>query len=138
MIASSRIAIHGDELSSTDAALRVAYELAAGENDDTRALREDLVVLIDPMENPDGRERMLAMTTAYEGGVPNPDPDALPYVPAGLTARELQRLHRWATWRFYMRPKMIFKHVFVIRSIGLKQIVNGASILLRQLFRGRL
>jgi radical SAM superfamily enzyme YgiQ (UPF0313 family) len=68
----------------------------------------------------------------------NPDPDALPYVPAGLTARELQRLHRWATWRFYMRPKMIFKHVFVIRSIGLKQIVNGASILLRQLFRGRL
>ncbi len=70
-------AIHGDELSSTDAALRVAYELAAGENDDTKALRENLVVLIDPMENPDGRERMLAMTTAYEGGVPNPDPDAL-------------------------------------------------------------
>jgi hypothetical protein len=70
-------AIHGDELSSTDAALRVAYELAAGENDDTRALREGLVVLIDPMENPDGRERMLAMTTAYEGAVPNPDPDAL-------------------------------------------------------------
>ena len=70
-------AIHGDEFSSTDAALRVAYELAAGENDDTRALRENLVVLIDPMENPDGRERMLAMTTAYEGGVPNPDPDAL-------------------------------------------------------------
>ncbi len=70
-------AIHGDELSSTDAALRVAYELAAGENDDTQALRENLVVLVDPMENPDGRERMLGMITAYEGRVPNPDPDAL-------------------------------------------------------------
>jgi radical SAM superfamily enzyme YgiQ (UPF0313 family) len=68
----------------------------------------------------------------------NPDPETLPYVPEGLTPQELQRLHRWATWRFYMRPKIIFKHLFVVRSIGLKQIINGATILLKQFFRGRL
>jgi len=70
-------AIHGDELSSADAALRVAYELAAGQDDRARGLRDDLVVLIDPCENPDGRERILAMTAAYRGAVPNPDPDSL-------------------------------------------------------------
>jgi len=68
----------------------------------------------------------------------NPAPESLPYVPLGLTGRELQRLHRRATWRFYVRPKMIFRHLFQIRSIGLKQIANGASILLRQLVGGRL
>lgn len=67
----------------------------------------------------------------------NPDPETLPYIPEGLTGQELQRLHRWATWRFYMRPKMIFKHVFTIRSIGLRQLFNGAMILLRQFFGRR-
>ena len=69
--------IHGDELSSTEAALRVAYELAAGETQDVKDVLENLVVLIDPMENPDGRERILAMNAAYQGSVPNADPDAL-------------------------------------------------------------
>ena len=69
--------IHGDELSSTDAAIRLAYELAAGETDDVRQMRDRLVVLIDPTENPDGRERILAMGTSYKGQVANPDPDAL-------------------------------------------------------------
>ena len=68
----------------------------------------------------------------------NPEPDTLPYVPEGMTGAELQRLHRWATWRFYMRPKMIWKHLFQIRSIGLRQLWNGANILLKQFFRGRL
>lgn len=68
----------------------------------------------------------------------NPRPETLPYIPEGLTGAELQRLHRRATWRFYVRPKMIFKHLFTIRSIGLRQLANGAGILLRQLLRGRL
>ena len=70
-------AIHGDELSSADAALRLAYELGAGRDDETALLRERLVILIDPIENPDGRQRILAMTASYQGDVPNPDPDAL-------------------------------------------------------------
>ncbi len=68
----------------------------------------------------------------------NPDPDTLPYIPEGLTGKELQRLHRWATWRFYMRPAMVWKHLFQVRSIGLRQLFNGASILLKQFFGGRL
>jgi len=65
----------------------------------------------------------------------NPNPDALPYVPEGMTGEELIRLHRRANWRFYMRPRIIFRHLFVIRSIGFKALFNGARILLRQLFK---
>ena len=69
--------IHGNELSSSDAAASLAYWLVAGEDDRARALREGLVILIDPTENPDGRERFLAQTTAFAHKVPNPDQDDL-------------------------------------------------------------
>jgi len=69
--------IHGDELSSTDAALRVAYELAASESDDVRTILDNVVVLVDPVENPDGRERILGMLGSWTGAVDNPDPDGL-------------------------------------------------------------
>jgi radical SAM superfamily enzyme YgiQ (UPF0313 family) len=65
------------------------------------------------------------------------DPTQLPYVPAGLTAAALLRLHRRATWRFYMRPKMVFRHLFRIRSIGLPMLVRGARILFGQRLRGK-
>ncbi len=69
--------IHGDELSSCDAAMWLAYQLVAGTDDDTRAIRDNLVVLIDPMENPDGRTRWLQMMTSWRGAVPNGDTQSL-------------------------------------------------------------
>ena len=70
-------AIHGDELSSADAAAAVAYWLVAGEDEAARRLRRELVVLIDPLENPDGRERFLAQTRSFAHAVPNPDGEDL-------------------------------------------------------------
>jgi hypothetical protein len=69
--------IHGDELSSADAAAALAYWLVAGEDERAQALRRELVILIDPLENPDGRERYLAQTTAFAHLVPNPDGEDL-------------------------------------------------------------
>ena len=65
--------IHGDELSSSDAACALAYWLVAGEDDRAQRLREELVILIDPMENPDGRDRFLAQTRSFAHARPNPD-----------------------------------------------------------------
>lgn len=62
--------IHGDELSSTDAAVAVAYQLCAGEDDETKFLLENLVILIDPLQNPDGRERFLVQIRQFTGKVP--------------------------------------------------------------------
>ena len=69
--------IHGDELSSADAAAVLAYRLVAGEDDEATRLRRDLVVLIDPCENPDGRERYLAQTVSFAHAVPNADTEDL-------------------------------------------------------------
>jgi hypothetical protein len=69
--------IHGDELSSTDAAMQLAYQLAAGTDHETARLRDELVIHIDPLMNPDGRERYLAQIRQLTGKVPNPDYQAL-------------------------------------------------------------
>src|SRR5215204_262773 len=48
--------VHGNESSSAEAAMGAAYVLAAGEGESADLLR-DVVVIIDPLSNPDGRER---------------------------------------------------------------------------------
>ncbi len=69
--------IHGDELSGCDAALQLAYQLAAGTDATTQALRDSLLVILDPTENPDGRERYLAQMGALNGQIPSPDDQSL-------------------------------------------------------------
>ncbi len=66
--------VHGDEISSTDAALVTAYTLLADRRTTTEALFEDVLVIIDPMQNPDGRERFLASNRQGEGRFPMSNP----------------------------------------------------------------
>jgi hypothetical protein len=49
--------VHGNEASGTEAALATLYELAASEDPAVMALLDSAVVLIDPIQNPDGHER---------------------------------------------------------------------------------
>ncbi len=65
--------IHGDELSGADAALFVAYYLVAAQDSATKAVRDNVVILIDPNQNPDGRERFLGLLSQWAGTMPNPD-----------------------------------------------------------------
>ncbi len=51
--------IHGDETSATDAALALVWHFAAATSPDVDALLEEVVLVIDPCLNPDGRERIL-------------------------------------------------------------------------------
>jgi len=69
--------IHGDELSSTDAAAALLYGLVAGEDDAARRIRRELVVLIDPCENPDGRDRFLAQIRSFAHALPSTDVEDL-------------------------------------------------------------
>ena len=74
--------IHGDELSSVDAAAAVAYWLVSGQDERAVRMRSELLVLIDPCENPDGRERFLAMLRSFGHKVPNPDLEDLSHTGA--------------------------------------------------------
>jgi hypothetical protein len=67
--------VHGNEISGVDAALAEAYHLLAAVGDATvdLILRES-IVLIDPMQNPDGRARFLASNTHGHAMAPDPEP----------------------------------------------------------------
>jgi len=69
--------IHGDELSSTDAALWLAYQLIAGTDEKSRLIRDNTVVCIDPLENPDGRTRWIGQLQQWNSAVPNTDTQSL-------------------------------------------------------------
>jgi hypothetical protein len=49
--------VHGGEASGVEAGLALLYQLAAGNDAETLMALDSTVVLIDPAENPDGRER---------------------------------------------------------------------------------
>jgi len=50
--------VHGNEISSTDAAMMTAYHLLAAPNEPVnQKILENSIVFIDPLQNPDGRER---------------------------------------------------------------------------------
>lgn len=74
--------IHGDELSPCDSAMLLAYLLVAGEDAKIKRMRDELVIVIDPLQNPDGRERYLGQILSMRGKVENPDIQAMQH--AGL------------------------------------------------------
>ncbi|MGH7466068.1 MAG: M14 family zinc carboxypeptidase, partial [Longimicrobiales bacterium] len=49
--------VHGPEASGVEAAIALLYQLAAGQDEQTRLVLDSTVVLIDPVQNPDGHER---------------------------------------------------------------------------------
>ena len=98
--------IHGDELSGADASLQVAYQLAAGTDERSAKLRRELLVGIDPMENPDGRERFLASMQQWGGAVPNSDAQSIHHTgvwPWGRTNHYLFDLNR--DWFILSQPE---------------------------------
>jgi hypothetical protein len=69
--------VHGNEISSPDAALALSHHLLAAQGDGTvDAVRRDAVVLVDPLQNPDGRARFLATNRLGRAATPDPEPAA--------------------------------------------------------------
>jgi hypothetical protein len=90
--------VHGNEISSPDAALETAYHLLAARND--RIVDEVLakvVVLIDPTQNPDGRDRFVNYFEQTRGLAPDASPLAAEHNepwPGGRTNHYLFDLNR--------------------------------------------
>ena len=66
--------VHGNEISSSDAALAEAYHLLAGRSKDVDATLKDAIVIIDPMQNPDGRQRFVTSNLAGRAALPDSEP----------------------------------------------------------------
>lgn len=69
-------ALHSDETGSTEAMIELAYRLAVSEQPMIQRIRENLVVLINPVSNPDGRDKMVDWFYRYLKG--KTDRNALP------------------------------------------------------------
>ena len=68
--------VHGNEHSGVEAALAMIYYLLASNDAETQELLKNVVVIIDPMQNPDGRERFIQYFYSTSGKTPNPDLNA--------------------------------------------------------------
>jgi hypothetical protein len=67
--------VHGNEISSADASLMEAYHLLAAQGDEgINAVQREALVLIDPMQNPDGRARFIFQNQQGRAAAPDPTP----------------------------------------------------------------
>ena len=88
--------VHGNEASGTDASMAFLYHLAAGQGDVERQLDEVVIVMV-PMLNPDGRDRFADWATRNRGGVASSDPQNREHSepwPGGRTNHYLFDLNR--------------------------------------------
>lgn len=68
--------VHGNEPSSSEAAMQTLYTLAAGTDSAAVLWLQHTIVIIDPCLNPDGRERYVNWYRMVAGAEPNPDPQS--------------------------------------------------------------
>ena len=97
--------VHGNESSSTDASLWTAWDLVRGAPTVAGVL-DSLIVLIDPMSNPDGRARYVNWYNQAMGAEPNPSPNAREHFepwPGGRVNHYLFDLNR--DWAFVTQPE---------------------------------
>jgi hypothetical protein len=108
--------VHGDEASSSEAALAVAYELVAGTGQDALSLLDSLIVIIDPCLNPDGRDRYVNWVTTATGRQANPGPDAWEHRqpwPGGRYNHYLFDLNR--DWAWLTQKETVARHAAYLR-----------------------
>lgn len=66
--------VHGNEPSSSEAALLTAYYLTASESPETANWLQNMVILMDPVINPDGRDRHTHWANMHKAEPPVADP----------------------------------------------------------------
>src|SRR5262249_14134650 len=90
--------VHGNEISSGEAAMAEAYHLLAAEGDtNVDLIRREAIVIIDPMQNPDGRARFVFQNLLGQAASPDAEPASAEHDepwPGGRTNHYLFDLNR--------------------------------------------
>mgnify|MGYP006271388255 CR=1 FL=1 len=99
--------IHGNEGSSTEAAMQVAYRLAAATDAETQSLLDDIVFVMYPTVNPDGRDRYAYWQRSMNRNLVATNPDDISHDepwPQGRTNHYWFDLNR--DWIWTVHPEM--------------------------------
>lgn len=90
--------VHGNEISSPDAAMMTAYHLLASKNDKgIDSILANTIVMFDPIQNPDGRERFIHNFEIAEGLEASANPMAAEHAepwPGGRTNHYMFDMNR--------------------------------------------
>ncbi|MCV2885830.1 M14 family metallopeptidase [Aestuariibacter sp. AA17] len=98
--------VHGDEASGSNAALLIAYYLAAAQGEKVNQLLKDNVVLLDPALNPDGLSRFAQWVNMHKGATLVSDREHREHVqawPSGRTNHYWFDLNR--DWLLLVHPE---------------------------------
>ncbi|AZQ58690.1 zinc carboxypeptidase [Maribacter sp. MJ134] len=98
--------VHGNEPSSSEAALLAAYTFVASENPEILNYIDNAVIFIDPTINPDGRDRHTQWANTYQGSPEVSDPQDAEhneYWPMGRTNHYWFDLNR--DWLLGIHPE---------------------------------
>lgn len=79
LVVNQGFSIHGNEPSGSNAALLVAYYLAAAESDEVKNMLDHTIILFDPSFNPDGLQRFAFWANSNKSKNLNPDPNDREY-----------------------------------------------------------
>ncbi|MGB0513817.1 MAG: M14 family zinc carboxypeptidase, partial [Wenzhouxiangellaceae bacterium] len=67
--------VHGNEASGASAAAIVAWHLATSDDEEVRRILDQLIIVMEPVINPDGVDRFAHWVNANRGRNPSPDPN---------------------------------------------------------------
>ncbi len=79
--------IHGNEASGSNAAMLIAYHLAAAQGEKIETILRNTVILLDPSFNPDGMQRYASWVNSRRSKLVSPDPNDMEHHEAWPGAR---------------------------------------------------
>jgi hypothetical protein len=104
--------VHGNETSSSEAAMLTLYALVDPANTETKEWLKNTVVIIDPCINPDGRDRYVNWFNSIAGKIANPRLDAREHRelwPGGRTNHYNFDLNRDWAWQTQVETQQRIK-----------------------------
>jgi Zinc carboxypeptidase len=121
--------LHSDETGSTESVLELAYRLAVSDQPMIRRIRERLVVLINPVSNPDGRDKQVEWFYRYLKG--KTDQATLPrQAPPYWSKYAFVDINRDAHQQVHETTKAVFRMMFAWHPQVIHDLHESVALLL--------
>ena len=104
--------VHGNETSSSEAAMKTLFALVDPSNAATKEWLKNTVVIMDPCINPDGRDRYVNWFNSMVGTTPNADPQSREHIepwPGGRSNHYNFDLNRDWAWQTQVESQQRIK-----------------------------
>lgn len=122
-------ALHSDETGSTETTLELAYRLAVSEQPQIQRIRRNLIVLINPVSNPDGRDKQVEWFYRYLKGktvLENLPRQAPPY----WSKYAFVDINRDAHQQVHETTKAVYRMFFEWHPIAIHDLHESEALLL--------